>query len=38
MGKPTLKCSHPAMRLLQAIEWIGLALITLATIVAIGQE
>ena len=38
MVKPTLKDSHPAMRLIQLVEWIGLILITLATIIAIAQE
>ena len=38
MLKPILDNSHPVMRLIQIIEWIGLLLITLATIIAIGQE
>lgn len=38
MPKPTLDNSHPIMRSIQYIEWAGLVLITLATIIAIGQE
>ena len=38
MLKRTLDDSHPVMRLIQLIEWIGLLLITMATIIAIGQE
>lgn len=38
MLKPTLNESHPIMRLIQWVEWIGLFLITLATIIAIIQE
>lgn len=38
MAKPTLDNTHPLMRALLYIEWAGLILITLATIVAIGQE
>ena len=38
MLKKTLNDSHPAMRLIQMVEWIGLILITLATIIAIVQE
>ena len=38
MPKPTLDNSHPIMRAIQYIEWAGLVLITLATIIAIGQE
>ena len=38
MLKPILDNAHPVMRVIQIIEWIGLILITLATIVAIGQE
>ncbi len=38
MPKPTLDNSHPIMRFILLIERIGLVLITLATIVAIGQE
>lgn len=38
MLKKTLTDTHPAMRLLRLVEWIGLTLITLATIVAIAQE
>ena len=38
MPKPTLDSSHPIMRAILYIEWAGLALITLATIIAIGQE
>ncbi len=30
--------SHPVVRTLHLIEWVGLSIITLATIVAIGQE
>lgn len=38
MLKNTLSDSHPAMRLIRLVEWIGLILITLATIIAIAQE
>lgn len=38
MPKPTLNNSHPIMRFILYIERAGLVLITLATIVAIGQE
>jgi len=38
MAKPTLDNSHPIMRSIQFIERAGLILITLATIIAIGQE
>ena len=38
MPKPTLNNSHPIMRFILLIERIGLVLITLATIIAIGQE
>ena len=38
MPKPTLDNSHPIMRFILFIERVGLVLITLATIVAIGQE
>lgn len=38
MGKPTLSNSHPIMRFILFVEHAGLVLITLATIVAIGQE
>jgi len=38
MPKPTLDNSHPIMRFILFIERAGLVLITLATIVAIGQE
>ena len=44
---PDLKCDappskhnadHPVVRTLHVIEWIGLLVITLATIIAVGQE
>lgn len=38
MAKPTLDNSHPIMRFILMVERVGLVLITLATIVAIGQE
>jgi len=38
MAKPTLDNSHPIMRFILFVERAGLVLITLATIVAIGQE
>ncbi len=38
MPKPKLDNSHPIMRFLLVIEHTGLILITLATLVAIGQE
>jgi len=38
MAKPTLNNSHPIMRFILFVERAGLVLITLATIVAIGQE
>jgi len=38
MPKPTLSNSHPIMRFILFIERAGLVLITLATIIAIGQE
>lgn len=38
MSKPTLDNSHPIMRSILFIERVGLMLITLATIIAIGQE
>ncbi|MGH1537557.1 MAG: phosphate-starvation-inducible protein PsiE [Gammaproteobacteria bacterium] len=38
MAKPTLDNAHPIMRFILLIERIGLVLITLATIIAIGQE
>ena len=38
MAKPTLNSSHPIMRFILFVERAGLVLITLATIVAIGQE
>ncbi len=38
MPKPTLDNNHPIMRVILYIEWFGLVLITLATIIAIGQE
>jgi len=38
MSKPTLSSSHPIMRFILFVERTGLVLITLATIIAIGQE
>ena len=38
MPKPRLDNSHPIMRFLLLIERTGLVLITLATLIAIGQE
>jgi hypothetical protein len=38
MVKPTLDNSHPMMRFILFVERAGLVLITLATIIAIGQE
>ena len=38
MAKPKLDNSHPIMRFILFVERLGLVLITLATIVAIGQE
>ena len=38
MAKARLTCAHPIMRSIQWIEWVGLSLITIATIVAILQE
>jgi len=38
MAKPTLDNSHPMMRFILFVERAGLVLITLATIIAIGQE
>ncbi len=38
MAKPTLDNSHPIMRFILFVERAGLVLITLATIIAIGQE
>lgn len=38
MAKAKLTCRHPIMKSIQWIEWAGLTLITIATIVAIIQE
>ena len=38
MAKPTLNYSHPMMRFILFVERAGLVLITVATIIAIGQE
>jgi len=38
MAKPTFDNSHPIMRFILFVERAGLVLITLATIIAIGQE
>ena len=38
MAKAKLTCTHPVMRFIQWIEWSGLLLITIATIVALAQE
>ncbi len=38
MSKAKLTCTHPIMKSIQWIEWAGLALITIATIIAILQE
>ena len=38
MAKPTLNNSHPMMRFILFVERAGLVLITVATIIAIGQE
>lgn len=38
MSKPTLDNNHPIMRGILYVEWLGLVLITLATMIAIGQE
>lgn len=38
MAKPTLSNSHPIMRFILFVERTGLVLITIATIIAIGQE
>lgn len=38
MAKAKLTCKHPIMKSIQWIEWVGLSIITLATIVAVGQE
>lgn len=38
MAKAKLTCKHPVMNSIQWVEWAGLTLITLATIVAILQE
>ena len=38
MSKPVLDNSHPMMRFILMVERAGLVLITLATIIAIGQE
>ena len=38
MAKAKLTCTHPVMKSIQLIEWLGLLLITIATIIAIIQE
>lgn len=38
MEKTKLNNSHPVMKLIQLIEWSGLLLITVATIIAVIQE
>jgi protein PsiE len=38
MAKPILENSHPIMRFILFIERTGLVLITIATVIAIGQE
>ena len=38
MAKAKLGCTHPVMKFIQWIEWVGLALITIATFIAIIQE
>ena len=38
MAKAKLSCTHPVMKFIQWIEWVGLALITGAVIVAVFQE
>lgn len=38
MNKPILDNTHPIMRILLYIEWSGLFVITLLTIISIGQE
>ena len=38
MAKAKLTCKHPIMKSIQWVEWMGLFIITLATIVAVGQE
>ncbi len=38
MAKAKLGCTHPVMKSIQLIEWLGLLLITIATIIAIIQE
>lgn len=38
MAKAKLTCTHPAMKFIQWIEWIGLALITLTVFIAVYQE
>ena len=38
MSKPILDNSHPIMRTILYIEWVGLLIITILIIIAIGQE
>jgi protein PsiE len=38
MTKAKLSCTHPIMKLIQLIEWLGLLLITIATVIAVIQE
>ena len=38
MGKAKLTSSHPVMRLVQWIEWLGLILISAAVVIAVLQE
>jgi len=38
MAKAKLSCTHPIMKSIQLIEWLGLLIITIATIIAIMQE
>ncbi len=38
MAKTKLGCTHPVMKSIQLIEWLGLLIITIATIIAIMQE
>ena len=38
MQKPTLDNTHPVMRAILWVEWVGLTLIAIATIYALGHE
>lgn len=38
MSKVKFNCTHPVMKVIQWIEWLGLFLITLAVVIAVFQE